>query len=235
MVSVLQPARAILDPVDGLSAAIEARRWFWPLAFLAIAVSFSGAAFALRWNAEPTIIQQLQMAGELQSSTEQDLAQQVVTAQRVRLVTGVSQGVFAMPLVVLLIAAVLKLAGWLFATPAPFVKCFSAAALAMLPVALLHVILGVSFLRQPALTDAQAQHLVPSSLAWFVPRAPLAAQRLLASLDFFKLWSAALLGLGFSAASGMRRSRALLLGFALYAMYVGAFSVGIPGMRGGPA
>src|SRR5262249_42793667 len=47
MVSVLQPARVILDPLDGLSAAVEARRWVWPLLFLAGAVSFSGAAFAL--------------------------------------------------------------------------------------------------------------------------------------------------------------------------------------------
>src|SRR5690348_5705185 len=100
MLSVLQPARAIWDPVDGLSAAVEARRWFWPLVFSIVAVSFSGAAFALRWNAQPTVIRQLQMTGEVQNTTEQDLSQQIVTAQRIRLVTGVSQGVFAMPLAV---------------------------------------------------------------------------------------------------------------------------------------
>ncbi len=235
MVSVLQPARAIFDPLDGLSAAVEARRWFWPVFLLVAAVSFSSAAFALRWNAAPIVTQRLQMSGELANTTEQDLAQQILTAQRTRLVTGVAQGVFVVPLVVVLLAAALKAAGWLFGTPAPFAKCFSVAALSMLPIAMLHFILGASYLRQPALADAQAQTLVPSNLAFFLPRVSGAVGSLLASVDFFKLWSAALLGLGFGAASGMRRERALLLGFALYGMYVGVFSVGLPGIRGEPA
>ncbi len=235
MVSVLQPARAIFDPFDGPSTAVEARRWVWPLLFLVTAVSLSGAAFALRWNAAPTVTQQLQMSGELQNTSEQDLAQQIMTAKRVRLVAGVAQGAFAMPLVVLLFAVVLKLAGWLFGTPASFEKCFSAAALAMLPIALFHLILGASMLRQPALTEAQLAQLVPSNLLAVAPRAPVAMQRLFAAVDFFKLWTAGLLGLGFAAASGMRRARAVLLGFTLYAMYVGVFAIGIAGMRGGAA
>ncbi|HXN42458.1 MAG TPA: YIP1 family protein, partial [Myxococcaceae bacterium] len=120
--SVFRPARAIVDPVDGISASIDSGSWFLPLLFLVIAVSFSGAAFALRWNATPMVTQQLQMTGELQNTTEQDLMQQVVTAQRIRLVTGVAQGVFAMPLLVLVVAAILKFSGWLFGAPAPFVK-----------------------------------------------------------------------------------------------------------------
>jgi len=233
MVSVFRPARAIVDPVDGISASVDSGSWFLPLLFLVIAVSFSGAAFALRWNATPMVTQQLQMTGELQNTTEQDLMQQVVTAQRIRLVTGVAQGVFAMPLLVLAVAAVLKFAGWLFGTSAPFVKCFSAASLSMLPVALLHLILGASYLRQVGLTDDQAQQLVPSNFGFLMPRASLTAQKILSSIDFFKLWSAALLGLGFAAASGMRRERAVLLGFALYGMFVAVFSIGIPGLRGG--
>src|SRR4030088_3281725 len=104
MVSVFQPVRAIVDPVDGLSAAVDSGSWVWPLMFLVIAVSFSGAAFALRWNAAPMVTQRLQMTGELPNTTEQELTQQVVTEQRVRLVTGVAQGVFAMPLMVLVVA-----------------------------------------------------------------------------------------------------------------------------------
>jgi hypothetical protein len=235
MVSVLQPARAIFDPLDGLSAAVEARRWFWPLLILVVGVSFSSSAFALRWSAAAIVTQQLQMSGELANTTEQELAQKIVTAERTRLVIGVAQGVFVVPVFVVLVAAVLRAVGWLFGTPAAFGKCFSAAAVSMLPIAMLHFILGASYLRQPAVTDAQAQSLVPSNLAFFIPGASAALRSLLASLDFFKLWSAALLGLGFGAASGMRRERALLLGFALYGMYVGVFSVGLPGMRGGPA
>jgi len=61
---------------------------------------------------------------------------------------------------------------------------------------------------------------------------PVAA-RAASSLDFFALWSAALLGLGFSAASGLSRPRGLLVGLALYALYAGVFLVGLPGMGGG--
>src|SRR5215813_1213336 len=96
--SVLQPARAFWDPIEGLSSAIESRRWLWPLVFLAFGVSFSGAAFARRWNAGPMVLERLEMAGELQNTTEQDLAQQITTAGRIRLVAGVAQGVFLVPL-----------------------------------------------------------------------------------------------------------------------------------------
>ena len=233
--SVLQPARAILDPVDGISSAVEAGSWAWPLAFLALSMSFSAAAFALRWNAAPAVVQQLEVTGELPNTTEQDLAGQIVTAQRVRLVAGVTQGVIAAPLLIVFAGLSLKLAAWFFDAPAPFARCISAAAVAMLPIALFHLIFGVSMLRQPALAESQLAQLVPSSLLGFAPRASVGAQRLLASIDFFKLWTAGLLGLGFAAASGISRWRALLLGFALYAMCVGVFAIGIPGMRGGAA
>lgn len=233
--SVLQPARAIFDPVGGLPSAIEAHRWAWPLIALAIAMSFSAAAFALRWNAAPSVTQRLEASGELQNTTEQDLAQQVTTAQRVRLVAGVAQGVVGAPLLILLLALVLKLAAWFFELPASFARCLSASAVAMLPIALFHVILGASMLRQPALAQTQVAQLVPSSLAGLAPGASPAVQRLLASLDFFKLWSSGLLGLGFAAASGMPRSRALLLGFTLYVIYLGVFVIGVGGMRGGAA
>jgi hypothetical protein len=235
MVSVQQPARALLDPIDGLSAAIDARRWFWPILFLVAGASFAGAAAALRWDAGPVVTQQLQMSGELQNTTEQDLSQQIVTAQRVRLVTGVAQGVFVVPAMVLAFAGVLKLVAWLIGRPAPFTKLLSVVALSMLPIALFQFILGAACLRQPALSDDAVASLVPSNLGVLFPAAGEGLRALLSSLDFFRLWSAALVGLGFAAASGMRRARALLLAAALYGMYVGVFAVGMPGLRGGPA
>lgn len=234
MVSVLQPARAMIDPLDGLGVAVESRRWAWPLIALSLCVSFSAAAFALRWDATVPVTRQLQMQGEFQNTTEQELAQQIVTAERVKLVSGVAKGLFVMPLMVLVLAAVLKGAGWMFGTPARFEKCFSAAAIATLPIALYHLIFGFSALRQPALTEMQLDTLVPSSLAVAFPKVAPAVRRVLGALDFFNLWSVAMLGLGFAAASGMRRGRALLLGLGLYAMYVGLVVIALPGMMGGP-
>ena len=53
------------------------------------------------------------------------------------------------------------------------------------------------------------------------------------AVDFFKLWTVGLLGLGFAAVTGMRRGWALLVVFVLYAMYVGVFMIGLPGMTAG--
>jgi hypothetical protein len=201
---------------------------------VALAVSLSGAAVASRWDASSLIAQQLQASGELQSTTEQELVQKIVTAERVRLVGAVAKGVFVTPIVVIVLAALLKLAGWLFQTPIGLARCFAPAAMALLPIALFHLILGAAALRQPGLADAQVASLVPSNLAAAVQPASPLGQKLLSAIDLFNFWSATLLGLGFAETSGMRRSRAVLLGYGLYALYVALFIIGVPGMMGGP-
>ena len=57
----------------------------------------------------------------------------------------------------------------------------------------------------------------------------------LRGVDFFNLWSAGLLGLGFSAATGMSRGRALVFGFVLYVLFAGVVFVGVPGMMAAKA
>jgi hypothetical protein len=233
MVRVLEPAGALFDPIGRLAPILQSGRWVWSVVLLACAVSLSGASVASRWDATPSIIRELQISGGLQNSTEQELAQKITTAERVRLVGAVAQGVFIAPLAVLLLAALLKLAGWLFQTPVAFAKCFSTAALALLPVAAFHFILGAAALRQPGLVDAQIASLVPSHLGAAIQTSSPLAEKLLSAVDFFRLWTASLLGMGFAEVSGMRRSRGLLVGFALYAIYVAVFLIGMPGMMGG--
>jgi hypothetical protein len=229
------PARALFDPVEGAPAAVENRRWFWPVLALALACALSGAATAARYDASTKVVAELTEAGELTRTTETQIAEKVQTAERVKLVAGVAKGVFLMPLFVLAIAVALKLAGWLFGTKAPFVQCFTAAAIALMPIALYHAILALCAYRSLGLTEAQAAALVPSSLAAFASTAPPKILRLLGAVDFFNLWSVVLLGFGFSAASGMRRHRAVILAFVLYAMFVGVVQVGLPAMsQGGP-
>jgi hypothetical protein len=77
--------------------------------------------------------------------------------------------------------------------------------------------------------------LLPSNLAAVWPSLSLSpgAMRVASMVDFFGLWSAALLGLGFSAATGLSRRRGLVVGLVLYALYAGVFVIGIPGIRGG--
>jgi hypothetical protein len=215
-----------------MGAAIEARRWVWPLLFLCLSVSLSGTAFALRWEAAPATIQRLQMTGDLGRYSESELADEIQTDSRKALVGGIAKGVFVTPLKVLLLAAVLWFTAWLFGTPAAFGRMMAVASIAMLPIALYHLIFAGCAAAQYTMTEAQVATLVPSSLAALGGLTPK-LQKVLGAVDFFKLWSVGLLGLGFSSATGMRRSRALLLAFALYAMYVGVFVIGLPAM-GGP-
>jgi hypothetical protein len=113
----------------------------------------------------------------------------------------------------------------------------SAAALAMLPIALYHVVFTICALAQHSLTETRVQDLVPSSLAVLNGLSPKMT-KVLRGVDFFNLWSVGLLGLGFSSATGMRKSRAVLLCTVLYILFVGVFFIGVPAMMaegfGGP-
>jgi Yip1 domain len=216
-----------------MGAAIEARRWVWPLLFLCLSVSLSGTAFALRWEAAPATIQRLQMTGDMGRYSESELADEIQTDSRKALVGGIAKGVFVTPLKVLLLAAVLWFTAWLFGTPAAFGRMMTVASIAMLPIALYHLIFAFCAAAQYSMTEARVESLVPSSLAVLDGLSPK-VEKLLRAVDFFKLWSVGLLGLGFASATGMRRSRALLLAGVLYLMFVGVFLIGLPAMGGGP-
>ncbi|MBN1204481.1 MAG: YIP1 family protein [Myxococcaceae bacterium] len=233
MTSLAQPVQVLVDPLEGMQAAIEARRWVWPLLFLCLSVSLSGTVFALRWDVAPATIQQLQMAGELGRLSESEIADKIQTASRKALVGGIAKGVFVMPLQVLMLAAALWFVAWLFGTPAAFGRVMAVAAIAMLPLALYHLIFSGCAAAQYTMTEARVSTLVPSSLAMLDGLTPK-LKRVLGAVDFFNLWSVGLMGLGLSSATGMRRGRALLLAVVLYAMYVGVFMIGLPAMAGGP-
>lgn len=229
----MRALQALIDPIDGMPAGVAARRWVLPLLLLMASVAGSGAAFALRWDAGPSVIARLQAAGELQDTTEQEIAEQISMARRVRLVQGVALGVFLVPLGVLLLACGLKLCGWLFERPAKMVRCLSAASLGLLPLALYHAVRTACALNRTVLADGDGPGLVPSTLAALFPHVRPPLERVLAGVDYFGLWCALLLGLGFAAASGMRRHRAVLLLFTLYAVQIGVVQAGLPGLLGG--
>lgn len=232
MTSLVQPARVFIDPFEGTRVAVEAHRWVWPLLILALCVSASGTAFSLRWDATSSVLAELQMSAGTSGPSESEVADQIQTASRKALVGGIAKGVFVMPLAALLLAAILWVCTWLFETPAAFGKLMSAAALALLPIALYHLIFTVCALAQFSLTEARAVRLVPSSLAMLEGLSPR-LQNVLKGVDFFNLWSVVLLGLGYSAATGVRRGRGLLLAGVLYLMYAGVVFVGLPAMGGG--
>lgn len=233
MVSVMQPARVLVDPVDGVPDAVEARRWGLPLVVLMASVALAAVAWFLRWDAAGSVVQKLAMGGELMRATEVEIAEQIARAERMALVAGVAKGLFAMPLLVLMLAVAVKLTGWFIGRPAPFPKAFTTAAVALLPIALYYLLFSAVVLFQHSVSEQMRETLVPASLAQLIDAGSPKVARVLGAVDFFNLWSAVLLGLGFSHASGMRRGRAIALGLVLYLMYAGVFLVGLPALSGG--
>ncbi|HZI14122.1 MAG TPA: YIP1 family protein [Myxococcus sp.] len=233
MTSLVQPARVLIDPIDGTQAAVEARRWVWPVLILALCVSASGTLFSLRWDAAPDVIRDLQASGGMAGLSEADLTDQIQTATRKSLVGAIAKGVFLMPLVTLLLACALWVVAWLFDRPAPFGRLMSAAAVSLLPVALYNAIFAVCAAAQHTLTAERAGRLVPSHLGAVLEGLSPKMMRVATAVDFFSLWGAVLLGLGFAAATGMPRGRAVVLGLVMYAMYAGVMMIGLPAMGGG--
>jgi hypothetical protein len=231
--TALTLSRSLTDPGTGVATAVQERRILWPLLALMAATSFASAAFALRWDPAPGILQKLEMAGQLKGMPEAELTEQITTAGRLKLVTGIASGVFVTPLMVLGIAIALAIVAWLLGRKAPFPALFSASAVGMLPVALQKALWGVVALWQLGINEERARHLLPSSVgAWVHVGGPKLAG-FLDSLDLFTLAAAVLIGIGFAAATGMRKRSGVLVGLVLFVAYVGVFGVGIPGMVAG--
>lgn len=225
--------KVLTDPAAGIPAAIDGRRALWPVLLLSVATAFGGACFALRWNAAPSIVRGLESSGQLKGMPEADIADQIQQAQRLKLVTSIAGGLLVPALVVLGIAVALALLAWLLGKKGSFNAFFTAAAVGMLPVALGRFLYGLMALVQTSLSEDRADTLLPSSLAAVFHAQSPKLMRLLSSLDFFTLWAALLVGIGFAAVVGMRRRQGLWVGLALFVAQLGVFGLGLPGLSAG--
>jgi hypothetical protein len=216
-----------------LPLAVERRRWFIPLLALCVLTAASGAAIALRLDAARVVIPKLQMTGELLKISEREISEQIEQAQRIALVGGIAKGVFLMPLIVLLLAVALKLVAWLTARKVLFVEAFTIAAVTMLPFAVLRAIELAVAIKNPVLTPAMIEALVPTSLLAVKDASGPALTGLFKALDVINLWATVLLGLGFAAASKWAPWKGTLFALFLYALFASAVFVGVPGLTAG--
>jgi hypothetical protein len=231
--SLAQPARVLADPVDGVALAVENTRFGLPMVVAVVTGCLASLAHYLRFDSAGQVIGELTASGQLARSTESEISEAIVTAERVSLISGLGKAIFVTPLLMLALAVALKLTAWLLDRAAPFARCFTAGALAFLPLSVGQLALALVTFRQNSVSDRQMAVLLPSSLAAVWPWLSPAAARAASAVDFFTLWSVALLGLGFSAAAGLPRTRGVLVGLVLYAMYAGVVLIGLPGMGGG--
>jgi hypothetical protein len=239
MEALTLPLRALLDPVGAIPRAVETRRWLIPLLLVAILTAAAGAVIALRLDAARLVIPKMAMSGELMKASEREVNEAIEQAQRVALVGGIARGLMLMPLLVLLLSVVLKIAAWLIGRTALFPDLFTVAALTMLPVAVFHGIEVLAALKLEVITPRVAETLVPSSVNALVGMASPALKRVYGAIDVINIWAALLMGLGFAAASKWSPWKGALFGLFLYVLFASAFLVGLPGLAppeggGGP-
>src|SRR5689334_16832301 len=110
--SIAQPARVLLDPVDAVPQVVSQKRWVLPMLFAALASAFSGVAVGVRLDVTQQVMMGLQMSGQLSTISDQDLADKLLTAQHLAIVGGVAKGLFLTPILILLVAVLLKFVGW---------------------------------------------------------------------------------------------------------------------------
>lgn len=237
LTSLALTARAVIDPAVAVPSAVERKAFGWPLFLLAVAVSASGAAVALRLDPSPVVTQALAAKGELQKSSEREVSEQVQQAQRVALVGGVAKGVLLMPVLALLLALALKIVGWVLGRKVLYAEALTTVGFALLPAALFHLLLAAVALKQPVIVPSMIATLLPTSLADLQRLAGSGPKvlKVLKAIDFFNLWGAGLLGLGFAKAATWSPLKGLLFGAIAYALFAGAFLIGGPALLEGLA
>jgi hypothetical protein len=209
---------------------VERQIWFVPLLALCIGVALSQVTVAMRLNVEPQVFETLAQSGALASNTERENEEAVATAHRIEVVTAAAKAVLGVPLAVVLLSAAVRFAAWLLGRKTTYMSCFSAVAVALLPIAAYHVILFYMAYRQPLLLPRQLPELLVSSAKGWFPKVPSRFGSLLDAVDFFRLWSVLLLWLGLSQALTMSRTRALVLTLVLFSLFTLTFFVGLPAM-----
>lgn len=234
MEAITLPLRALIDPLGAIPKAVSQRRWFIPLLLIALLTALAGGLIASRIDASRVVIPKMQMSGELMKASEREVAEAIEQAERVALVAGIAKGLLLMPLLVLVLAVVLKIAAWLAGRKALFIELFTVAALTMLPVTVFHAIEVLSALRLELITPAVAAALVPTSLASIITDAGPKLSRVLTAIDVVNIWAALVMGVGFAAASKWSAWKGALFGLFLYVLFASAFMVGLPGLMPPP-
>jgi Yip1 domain len=233
MASFLLSTRALLFPVDAVPSLVERRIWFFPLLMLCGAIVLSQSTIAQRLHLEPQVVGKLAADGELAKLSEHEIEEAVEQAQRQTLVLGVALGVIGAPMGLLLLAAALRFTAWLLSKKTTFMACFSAIAVAFMPIAIYHLILTYMAFRQPLMVPAQVPEMLSSSLAPVLSAVPGRFKGLLEMSDFFRLWSVFLLSLGLTKAFSMSWLKSLMLGLFLFVLFGLLYFVGIPAMAAG--
>ncbi len=183
-------------------------------------IAFSEVMLA-KIGMERIIRAQLEQSGRLSSMTPDQVDQAISQGAKVGAIITHLIGLFAVPIAVLIIAAIgLGIVNLIFGAKTKFSAAFSVTCYADL-VGVLGAILGIVMMLFGDPEHFNANAPVPTSLGFFLDQAhtskPLFA--LASSLDLFTFWFMALLAIGFAATTN-RKAKASSVFFAFLGLWV---------------
>lgn len=207
----------LVNPVAAIPVAVARQRWLGPIVIIALMAVLSGTVVALKLDASASVISGLEKTGKLATASERDIAEEVDQTERTALVGAVANGLVVIPIFLVLVASVVAFVGWLIERRISFVASLTVVAYGMLPLVAFYLVKVVIALPQAGISVDRLPTLVPSYPSGFV--GPIAS-KLARGIDFFNLWCAALIGLGFAAATKWNAFKGLAFGVIAYVILV---------------
>ena len=228
----LEPFAALVAPMKWVPLLVEQRRWRLVLVTLALVAGISGGLVGARTNTKESEIAKLEKKGMLMKTSERDLLESIEQSRRQAIIFGAAKGAVSAPLTVLGLAMLLSLVSWILRARITWSGALTIATVAATPMLLYFVIRVALAWARPPMSQADFASFVPSAVT-LSGDGPLA--RAAKGIEFFRLWAAFLIGLGWSAQTRWSMKKSMFLIAALFVAYVGFAYIGLDAPKPGGA
>lgn len=212
----------LISPVKTFRSIGERPTWWPPLVVLVVLVGLIGVLVVQRMDFEAVMHQQ--MAKQNREMSQEQMDRGVQLAKRFAPVFAVGSALVVWPVALLLIALVLWVLFKLFGSELSYLASFAVTLHSMMPVVAAQLLaLPIILSRKTiSLEDAKSGGILMSNLGVLAPEGSSAAlHALLASFDFFGLWTLLLLILGYREVAKVSTAKAATTVVVLWLLVVG--------------
>jgi hypothetical protein len=226
-------ALTLVSPLAAFRELVEVPRSLLAMALLIAAHLAVPAALRGKVDVRRAVLSDLADSGKLADTTEVEINENVAQSEKIQVAKYAALGLFGPPFATLLLTIGMWLWGRFLAVRPAFGTLWSLCAHAQVPLAIRSLAQAFVIFSQPYVFPDQIDGVLPSGLS-AVPGLHLAplATSLLGGVDFFRVWTAVLLGVALFAASKTGVLRAALGMTVAYAIFVVVTFVGLPRLAG---
>ncbi len=224
----------LTTPASALASAAESRRFVVPLLASTAAALALALVLVPRLDLERPAEERLDKDPQTeQAMSPHDREVALARARRLGGVYAYAGALFTPALRALAAALFLSLAFRVAGAKPAFAATFAVASWGFVPLAVKDLLSIPALMRQHGLSPAEAERVLPSSLAALLPPgAPAPLAGIAGALDLFAIWSLALFVLGMAQAASVNRARAAGVVLVLWCSHVLLARVALPGFVG---